>query len=160
MTARWNALQPREKALVSGALGIIALLALWLLAWEPLADSRAGLADRVSEQQALADWLEQIEPEVVRLRGQDASARTLDDRSALSVIDSSARAAGLAGALRRIEPGAGNEVRVVFEGAEFEGLMGWLDTLVGQRPLRVTQVSADRRERGRVDVTLTLESGA
>ena len=67
-----------------------------------------------------------------------------------------ARAAGLAGALKRIEPGTGDEVRVVFEKASFPDLMRWLTATVADRPLAVTRLTADRAGPGRVDCVVVL----
>ena len=126
------------------------------LVWEPLRDARGELTDQLAAQRALVDWLDRVAPEVRRLRGEDANERTLSGQSTLAVIDQGARAAGLAGALKRIEPGTGDEVRVVFEQASFPDLMRWLTATVAQRPLAVTRLTADRVGSGRIDCVVVL----
>lgn len=156
MIERWRQLQARERKLIGIALAVIALVAVWTLVWEPLADARRATTAQLAEQRALLDWLDRVAPEVRRLRGERAPDRTLAGQSTLAVIDRGARAAGLAGALKRIEPGTENEVRVVFERAAFPDLMRWLATLVADRPLAVTRLTADRTGPGRVDSVVVL----
>lgn len=157
MKARWDALAPRERRLVGLAAAVIAATLLWVAVWEPLDRHRDALNERVAAQQALADWLAGLEASRPAGFGERAAVRDLGGRSALAVVDQTARAAGLAGALQRIEPGAAGEVRVTLERAEFPALMTWLDSLVRDRPFRVVQARADRVETGRVDATLVLE---
>ncbi|MBY6204744.1 type II secretion system protein M [Halomonas denitrificans] len=154
MMARWHALAPRERQLIGVAGAVLTAAVLWIAVWEPLDRHRDDLRARVAAQQALADWLGTLEAGAPL---EAASERSLGGRSALAVIDQSARAAGLAGALVRIEPGAAGEVRVVLQRAEFPALMRWLVDLVEERPFRVVDLRADRAEAGRVDATLVLE---
>ncbi len=157
MKAWWNRLQTRERILLGVAALVVALTLLWTLIWEPLAASRQALRDELAAQQALLDWLERIEPQVEQLRRQDRGERSLEGRSALAVVDQSARAAGLAGALKRIEPGAGGEIRVSFEQAAFVELMSWLETLIRTRPLVVTRFDVSRgNQPGRADSLVVL----
>ncbi|MDT8410280.1 MAG: type II secretion system protein GspM [Wenzhouxiangellaceae bacterium] len=152
MFGLWKKLQARERVLIVAAALVMGLVAAWLLVWEPLQESQAQLRQQLAQQRALNDWLDRLAPEIERLRDGDRVERSMEGRSALSEIDQSARAAGLAGALQRIEPGAGDQVRVVFEQAGFVNLMKWLDQLVATRPLAVESFSADRDNGGgRVD---------
>ncbi len=151
-----NRLQPRERGLVLLAAVLVALTVLWVAAWEPLREARDNAYRQLSEQRALLDWLDRAEPEVRRLRSQDRPEQASDGRSTLALIDQSARAAGLAGSMKRIEPSADGEVRVTFEAAPFPELMGWLSGLVSERPFAVVRVDADRSEVGRVDASVLL----
>ncbi|MFU8877248.1 MAG: type II secretion system protein GspM [Wenzhouxiangellaceae bacterium] len=155
----WNGLQPRERSLLAGAGAVLALLAAWLWIWEPLADARQNLRAQLAEQQALLDWLERAAPEVGRLRAGDAAPRVAETGSPMAVIDRSARTAGLAGALRRIEPVGQGDLRVVMEQAAFPELMGWLAELVASRPYTVRRFSADRAGPGRVDSVILIAPG-
>lgn len=155
MKSRWDAMAPRERGLISLAGVLVAATLLWVGVWEPLDRHREDLRGRVQAQQALADWLTALDPEQLQHSG--AAARSLDGRSPLAVIDQTARAAGLAGALARIEPGAPGEIRVTLQRAEFPALMDWLDPLVASRPFQVAELRADRVEQGRVDATIRLQ---
>ena len=156
MTGRWKALSPRERTLVAAGGAAVLAVVLWIGVWEPLDRHRDALAERAAANRALADWLAQLEQRLPAGLAETPAA-TLDGRSPLAVVDESARAAGLAGALQRIKPGSRGEIRVTLERAEFPALMDWLDGLVQNRPFRVVSVRADRVEPGRVDATLLLE---
>ena len=157
MKAWWSRLQSRERALLGAAVLVVVLSLLWTLVWEPLVNSRQALRDELAAQHALLDWLERIEPQVEQLRNQDRGERTLEGRSSLAVVDQSARAAGLAAALKRIEPGAGDEIRVSFEQAAFVDLMTWLERLIQTRPLVVARFEVSRgNQSGRVDSLVVL----
>ena len=156
MRRRWQAMAPRERWLVGLAGTVIAATVLWVGIWEPLERHRDTLRDRVQAQQTLVDWLAALDPAQLQ-RARSDPQRTLEGRSALAVIDQTARSSGLAGALSRIEPGAPGEVRIILQRAEFPALMNWLDTLVGTRPFRVVDLRADRVDSGRVDATILLQ---
>lgn len=156
MIEYWHQLQARERRMIVIAAVVVAIVLAWTLVWEPLRDARGDLTAQLAGQRALLDWLDRVAPEVERLRGNRQPERTLEGRSMLAVVDQGARAAGLAGALKRIEPGTGDEVRVVFEQAAFPDLMRWLATAVAEHPLAVTRLTADRAGPGRVDSVVVL----
>lgn len=155
MKARWNALSSRERALVSIGGAVLLAVALWIGVWEPLDRHRDALAEQAAARQALADWLAGLEQRLPAERP-TRDAATLGGRSPLAVVDQSARTAGLAAALQRIEPGSPGEVRVTLERAEFPAMMQWLDRLVDERPFQVVSLRADRVESGRVDARVVL----
>lgn len=158
MNAFWSRLTPRERWAVAVGGLVIALTLVWTLIWEPLVESRQALRVELAGQRALIDWLERIAPQVERLRRNEVgTARSLDGRTPLAVVDQSLRSAGLAGALQRIEPGASGEIRVSFEKAAFTDLMRWLETLIATRPLVVVRLEAGRSAQpGRVDCLVVL----
>jgi len=158
--ARWQQLQFREQAALLLGGGIIALVLIWTLAWEPLQQSIAAERARVVEQQSLLLWLQSIEPDVERLRQAQTAVVADRGRSPIGIIDQSARYAGLAGALQRIEPSSSQQVRVVFEQVEFAQMMNWLVDLTASQPFRVEQLDAQRGARsGRVDAIVLLQTG-
>lgn len=156
MIEYWRGLQTRERRMIGIAALVVSLVLGWILVWEPLRDARRDLAGQLADQRALVDWLDRVAPEIRRLRDNLAPEQTLAGQSILAVIDQGARAAGLAGALKRIEPGTGDEVRVVFEQAAFPDLMRWLAETVAERPLAVMRLTADRVAPGRVDTVVVL----
>lgn len=156
MIEYWRRLQVRERRMIGIAALVVVIVSGWTLVWEPLGEARRAAVEQIAGQRALVDWLDRIAPEVERLRDGRQAERTLEGKSTLAVIDQGARAAGLAGALKRIEPGTGEEVRVVFEQAAFPDLMGWLAATVAERPLAVTRLTADRSGPGRVDSVVVL----
>ncbi len=162
MKAWWEQLQPRQRLLLIIAAGVIGAVLVYTQVWEPLDGAREQQRNRVAQQQALADWLEAVTPVAEQLRREGSQLdESLADRSLLGRVDETARAAGLAGAVQRIEPGSDDQVRVWMDDAPFPVLMEWLTTLAAEQGIRVEQMTADRAdEAGSANVRLTLTEGA
>lgn len=154
-------LEPRQRMVLMAAALVLFALLLFVQVWEPLKQSSAMERDRIAQQQALLDWLVAVTPMAQRLQQQRISQRRDSDQSLLGLADQSARAAGLASALTRIEPAGQDQVRVWLDNADFVRMMGWLQQLSTQHPIDVTQLSADRSSgEGRVNVRVTLSEDA
>lgn len=159
MNEFWASLNPRQRGLL-GLAGLVLIgAALFVWVWEPLADSRDQYRERVASQQALVDWLDAVAPLAVELRQRGERQREDESRSLLGLADETARAAGLAGALSRIEPAGEDRVRVWLEGAEFLATMQWLERLAASHPVVVRRLDLERgRNSGQVNVRVTLAS--
>ena len=159
MMAYWQRLNARQQLVLGVAALILAVAALFVWVWEPLAHSRDLERERVATQRALLDWLEAVEPAAQALRQGQTGVRDLGGRSLLGVADETARAAGLAGALTRIEPVGENQVRVWLDEAEFTATMRWLETLSVNHPVRTGQLEVERgRAAGMVNARVTLSA--
>ncbi len=161
MNEYWQRLDSRQRRLIVLAAVVVLGALFYVQVWEPLAEARSAERERVAHQQALLEWLRAVAPVAERMREQGGTARSLGDRSLLGVADETARAAGLAGALNRIEPAGEGQVRVWLDGADFVATMGWLQSLSLDYPIEVTRLGVDRGQAsGRVNVRLTLETDA
>ncbi|NBB69985.1 MAG: type II secretion system protein M [Alphaproteobacteria bacterium] len=157
----WRQLEARQRRLISiaGLVLVLALTYVWI--WEPLAEARQAERERIAQQQALLNWLEAVAPLAQRLRSSSRPSPDSGERSLLGLADETARAAGLAGAMARIEPTGDGEVRVWLEGADFVAVMGWLESFSRSRPVQVSQLQVDRAGAdGQVNVRVTLVSNA
>jgi general secretion pathway protein M len=157
MTAFWQQLEPRQRSVIAAGLAVVILALAWVWVWEPLAEAREAERERIARQQALLDWLEAVTPLAERLRQGGPPAADPDGRSLLGVTDETARAAGLAGALARIEPTGDGRVRVWLEEAAFIDVMEWLERFSRAHPVRIDRMQVDRaRAEGTVNVRATL----
>ncbi len=156
----WEGLQQREQRLLIFAFVSLLLLAGWIRIWEPLADSRGRLRIQLADQQAVMDWLDRVAPEVRRLRENDSATAVSQQRSPMAVIDQQARASGLAGSLRRIEPVGPGDLRVVMERAAFPDLMNWLLAVLSSHPFTILRLTAERAGPGRVDAAIVFSVGS
>lgn len=159
MMTWWARLNSRQQRVLAAAGVLLLAAALFLWVWEPLAESRDLERERVATQRALLDWLEAVDPAARALRQGQAGTGDLGGRSLLGLADHTARAAGLAGALTRIEPVAENQVRVWLDEAEFTATMRWLETLSIQHPVQAAQLEVQRgRAAGMVNARVTLSA--
>lgn len=157
MRAYWEALNGRQRALVVLAGGVVLGALLFVMAWEPMLQAREQQRDRVAVQQATLDWLEAVTPLAAELRQRADRERDRSGRSLLGLADETARAAGLAGALTRIEPVGDDRVRVWLDEADFLATMRWLEQLAASYPVAVSQLDLERgRGSGLVNVRVTL----
>jgi general secretion pathway protein M len=148
----------REKALLAGAAVILLLAGLWVLVWDPLDDRLSEFQARVTQQQAIYLQLQQLAAEAEQLGSGSASVADRGDQSLMSLADRSVRAAGLAGALRRIEPAGEGRVRLWLQQAQFDPMAKWLQSLSREYGIHVFAASIDRGDStGLVIAEITLE---
>jgi general secretion pathway protein M len=157
--AWWNALPLREQRIVAVGVIIVAAMLGWALIWHPLAMKRAELREAVDGQRRDLAYVRIATAEVDRLRSVSKHSRgDRQGRSLLALADASARAGGLESALRRVEPVGSSSVRVSFEFASFDALIGWIEGLTRDYGIEATDFSADRADGvGLVNARVTLQ---
>ena len=144
MKAWWETLSARERLLVIGGLGLTLALLGYALVWEPFRTSHRQLQQRVAEQRADLIWMRQAAREVKRLSGNAGTSPTRDGRSLLTLVDQTARAAGLARALKRVAPQGEDKLSAQLDGVEFDKLIPWLGTLEHDHRIAIVNLSIDR----------------
>ena len=123
MKAWWESLSTRERALVAGGAAATLALLLYALVWEPFQAGGRRLRQSVAEQRASLAWMRQAAEEVKRLNGAGAAQAAGDDRSLLTLVDQTARAAGLGPALKRIAPQGDDKLSAQLDAVEFDKLV-------------------------------------
>lgn len=154
-------LSVRERlSLLIGAVLIAVTLGYFLL-WQPFAARHARLAQAVEEQQQLADWMGKTASEIVALRRRGATAGTTTtnrEQSLLTVVDSTTRAAGLAGQVTRVQPEGADGVRVWLDRVRFHQLMPWLARIETEAGIDTDSASLEPTDRpGEVNARLSLK---
>jgi general secretion pathway protein M len=141
LRAWYASLEPREQRVVSiGAvvLGLMILVGAILLPLESaVSNSVRGIETR---REDLA-WMRVNAPEV-RALGSQLPADT--GEAPVVVVDRVGREAGLASALRGTQPSSTGGVRVQVEGAPFDAMVTWLDTLDRRYGLAIESITVDR----------------
>ncbi len=144
MKAWWESLATRERALISGG-ALVALAVLgYGLAWEPFQSSHRRLQQSVAEQRADLAWMQQAAQEIQRLSS--AAPLENDGRSLLTLVDQTARTAGLGAALKQITPQGDDKLSARLDRVEFDQLLDWLGALERQYPVVLINLSVDRTE--------------
>jgi general secretion pathway protein M len=157
--AWWLGLAAREQRLVSIGAVVVALMLGWALVWHPLATKRNELRETVDAGRRDLAYVRVATAEVERLRAVGTHSRAdRQGRSLLALADATARAGGLEGALRRVEPVGNASVRVSFEFARFDALIDWIEGLTRDYGIEATDFSADRADGvGLVNARVTLQ---
>ncbi|MDQ5910865.1 MAG: ral secretion pathway protein [Pseudomonadota bacterium] len=156
MKAWWESLATRERALVSGGLAVTLAVLIYVLVWEPFQVSHRRLQQSVAEQRADLAWMQQAAQDIQRLSG-TARPRS-DGRSLLTVVDQTARAAGLGAALKQITPQGEDKLSARLDAVEFDKLLPWIGTLEREHPIVLINLSVDRTEiSGLVNARLILQ---
>ena len=144
MKAWWESLAIRERALISGG-ALVALAVLgYGLAWEPFQSSHRRLQQSVAEQRADLAWMRQAAQEIQRLSS--AALPESDGRSLLTLVDQTARTAGLGAALKQITPQGDDKLSARLDRVEFDQLLDWLGALERQYLVALINLSVDRTE--------------
>ncbi len=159
IAAWWQGLAANERRMLRIGAVVVALLLGWALVWHPLAAKRVELQQDVENQRR---DLAYVRMGAAELRNQQAAGtRSRADRqgkSLLALADASARGSGLEGALKRVEPVGAHSVRVTFDGASFDALVSWIETLSSSYGVEASDLSADRAEGiGLVNARVTLQ---
>lgn len=157
-----ESLAPRERLLVLTAAAVGGVALLYLAVWQPLDRAVADMRERVEREQSLAAWVAGVSAEAAALQGTRRQTTIQGrDESLLSLVDQTARRAGLGEAVRRIQPESDDQAAVTLESAGFNTLITWLRNLERQYGIRPTALTVNRGEEpGTVSARMTLKRTA
>jgi general secretion pathway protein M len=159
IAAWWRELPERDRRILAVGGAVVALLLGWAFVWYPLAHAREQLRMRVERQRSDLASMRQASAELMALRANGMRGQVdRQGKSLFALADVSARGAGLATALKRVEPTGPKSVRVSFDTASFDALIGWVDGLSRDYGVQATDLSVDRVEGiGLVNARVMLE---
>ncbi len=146
MKAWWENLGARERGLIVVGTVLVMMLLSYVLAWEPLRNSDRRLRQSVAERRADLAWMRQAAEEIKRLGGAGAARPVADNRSLLTLVDQTARAAGLGAALKRVAPQGDDKLSAQLDGAEFDKLIPWLSALERDQAIAIISLNVDRTD--------------
>lgn len=158
----WHDLQQREQQLILIGTLLLAMVLLWAFAWLPYQQNKENTQSRINARGKQLIEITQIAARAqnVKQTGQPAaSATSRGARSLLRITDESARAAGLAAALKRIEPDSEKQVQVWLENADFDKLISWLELIDNKYAITVHSTSINKVSKntvGAVNAHITL----
>ncbi len=144
MKAWWETLSTRERLWVVGGLGLMLLLLCYTQLWKPFRTSHRQLQQRTVEQRADLIWMRQAARAVKRLSGAAGARTASDGRSLLTLVDQTARTAGLKTALKRVTPQGEDKLSAQLDAVEFDKLIPWLGMLERDHHLTIVNLSVDR----------------
>ena len=156
----FEALEPRERVMVSIAGAFIVFAVYWFAIWQPLARGTDDLEARIG------DWRVAI-AELAPLRGRleqggSQPVQAGRNQSLVVIVDNTLRERQLYSSLQRSQPTNTNGIRVEFSDIAFDDLVLWLGELASQFGLYVQSASFSQgstNNPGRINASLTLERG-
>ena len=156
----WNRLSARERWFLGGGGIVLAVALIYVVAWRPWRINVARLQQQVAAQRADLAWMRSAAQEIKRLevaavtQGPDRNR----ERSLSTLIDQTAKAAGLGTALKRVEPQGDAGLRVRLEQVSFDRMLLWLSELEREYGIEIDNAVIDRQvEDGRVNARLVLQ---
>ena len=149
-------LDPRERVMVTvGAIVVVAALIV-MIGVRPLAGGVARAEQQVDDKQVLLTELDALAERLGPGAARNGGAAPGDEQSLVLLVDRTTRAAGLAPYVKRNQPD-GENIRLRFENAPFDGLLEWLATIRNEYGLVAVSANVDRsREPGRVNCNIVL----
>jgi type II secretory pathway component PulM len=157
---RWYAsLNSREqKLLVLGAIASAAALA-YALILEPLQAREAQLRSAVRELDALNQWMQRAARQAETLTAAvSGEAAPPPEQSLLSVIETTADAAGIGKKLAHLSPESTQRAKLEFKRVPFDPMVTWLVQLNRERGVRISSMSVTPVEPGVVNANVILTS--
>lgn len=153
-------LTQRERTMVQAAAVVVLVFVFYMIIIEPISTSYAKKKQNVATATETLEWMRTAAQEVKQLSGgSNLSVRPQGKQQVLSLVDRSARKAGLAGVMKRVQPEGDSGVRVWFENAAFDELVKWLATIESDHGLSVNEINVEQTEStGLVNVRVFLES--
>jgi len=159
IAAWWNGLAAQERRVLAVGGVVAALLLGWALLWHPLAQRRAELERDLGQQRSELAFVRAGAAEIAHRRATGAQAGgQRAGKSLLALADATARSGGLGDALKRVEPAGAKTVKVAFESARFDALVGWIEALAAGYGVEAVELSVDRADGvGFVNARVTLQ---
>lgn len=155
----FDALESRERIMVTVAGGFVVFAVFWFGLWLPLDRGQKDAAASVDLwQESLAELLP-LKAQVQAGGNQPRVVAGLN-QSLVVIIDTTLREHGLYSALQRSQPTSGNGIRVEFENVAFDDLVVWLGDVGSRYGMRVQSGSFSNNSSdnaGRVNSSITLE---
>jgi len=126
----WESRSPRERMVIA-MLGVVVGAALYLLLVQAASQARSRLGSSLPELRAQASRFDSDATELERVRAARVPPAAQTDLRAQ--VQAQAAAAGLGGALVRIDASGANAAQVVFGSVPFADWLAWVAALQAQR---------------------------
>ena len=146
----FNSQSPRDQMAILLLTGFLLVFSVFQFALMPMSENRAQMA---LNNGAASVQLSRVEAKVSRLLSLRDAGSTGQNDNLSSTLSAAAQNAGLT--VKRLQPNSRGEVQVRFEGADFDALLQWLQTVEGNEGLRIIDASvSDAGRSGGVNATL------
>lgn len=118
--------EPRERLVLGAGAAIAIVVIAWALVWSPLVTATTRLEGSVESKSRL---LTDVRRASATAAPASAGSRQSNTQSLVVLVDRTAQAHGLAGALTRTRPEGANGINITFQNASFDALIDWIVVL-------------------------------
>lgn len=152
-------LTQRERTMVQYAASVVVVFIIYLFVVDPIITNYAKNKKNVATATQTLEWMQSAALEVKQLRGGSSlPERPQGKQFILSMVDRSAKKAGLGRVMKRVQPEGDSGVRVWFENASFDELIKWLSVIELKNGLSVNEINIEQTEStGLVNVRVFLD---
>ncbi|MBU0484747.1 MAG: type II secretion system protein M [Proteobacteria bacterium] len=145
MMAFWEKWSNRERLMVVGCSLFILLAVAYLLVLEPFYSGLDEYRRQVPGQRAELAWMQSASLRIKELGGPAADI-VGQNASPLAAVDRAARKMKIDSAIKRVEPGDNETVKVWFDEVLFDDLIAWCRVLSVEYGIKIVSFSADRQQ--------------
>lgn len=147
LSAWYHGLQARERMLVAGTAVIVLVTLFYISTWEPL---HTGLAEQQQQQfanQKSLAWMQQASAEAKALKAAGNRTRKSSGNQAITlVLEQTSKNSAIKNNLSKLESSGKDGARVTLDGASFDQMLIWLNTLQQNHGIVVSSASIDRAD--------------
>ncbi|MFI4955293.1 MAG: type II secretion system protein GspM [Gammaproteobacteria bacterium] len=139
---RWQQLSKREHYLVKATAWIFLIVFLYQFIWIPLTDAITRYNQDVILDQETLTYMQAAAPRLLAAKGQVKPNTTLTADMFLPTVENTLKENGMMPVVSELSLNNENQVSVVFNTVEFDGLMQWLVALQQQYGIKVQEFNA------------------
>ena len=157
LQAWFENLQPRERLIVSVSGGVLLLLLIYLLAWEPVVNGIKTESSRLNIQKNSLKWMRDAAQEVRELKA-SGNISAVSGGPLSTTIERSLVSAGIRNSVEKMESSGKDQYKVLFNKVRFDRLAQWLDSLQNRYSIMTKSASINNSEEsGMVAARITLK---
>lgn len=148
-------LNAREKIMVFGGLGLVTLILLWGLVWEPLKAQHVQLETQIEERENELRWMQTAQGQIFHARKNPTAKRPKAAQNASRTIEQALKKHDLKKGLKKMK--GGKEVKLSLKEVDADHLMNFLGELEHLHYLRILQMDITPiNKKGSVSVNLKI----
>lgn len=154
----WFGLRARERIMLVGGASVALVILAYVYIWQPWHKELVHLRDGLPAKREALSWMQhqaELAKPLLAQRTGTASSST-QTIPVLTVIERTANRVKLRKAIRRMQPGTENDVKVWLSDASFDVWVRWVE-LLKQNGIEVTSVVINRADNNQVSIRVVFQ---
>ena len=152
----YNSLPHRDRMLVIATSVIVLIMLFYLIIWEPVHEGLNQQQQQYQSQKNIVLWMQEAAAEVQSLKRSGAKTVTSSNQPVSLIIEQSAKISGLKDNIGKLESSGKDGARTKLNGASFNQILIWLNTLEKRHGVTVSSASIERGDKiGTVNARLS-----